>query len=113
VRGRFLHVAQRDTGIQRRGDKCVPERMRSDCLGDPGLPGEPADYPPSAMPVQPPAIGRQEDGSLHALADRQVDCPRGARRERDGNYLSALAGDHQRAVPPLDAQGLDVGVRGF
>ena len=87
--------------------------MRSDCLGDPGLPGEPADYPPSAMPVQPPAISGQEDGSLHAIAGRQVDGPRGARRERDGHYLSALAGDHQRAVPTLDAQGLDVSVRGF
>jgi hypothetical protein len=51
--------------------------MRPDFLGDPGLPGDPADYPPGAMPVQPPPIGRQEDRSFHALADRQVDRPGG------------------------------------
>jgi hypothetical protein len=49
--------------------------------------GEPADDPSGAMAVQPPPIGRQEDGPFHALADRQVDCPGGAWRERDGDDL--------------------------
>jgi hypothetical protein len=48
-----------------------------------------------------------------ALADGQVDRPRGARCERDGDHHAALAGDHQGAVPTLDAQGLDVGAGGF
>ena len=87
------------------------ERMRPDFLGDPGLPGDPADDPPCTMPVQPPPrIGRQEDGSFHALADGQVDRPCGARRERDGDDIPTLAGDH---YPPLNPERLDAGVRSF
>jgi len=48
---RLLHIAQRHPGIQRRGDERVSERVRADFLGDPGLPGGPADDPPGAMPV--------------------------------------------------------------
>jgi hypothetical protein len=33
--------------------------------------------------------------------------------ERDGDDLPALAGDHQRPVPALDAHGHDVGAGGF
>ncbi len=61
------------------------------------------------MPVQPPAIGGQEDRSVAALTDGQVDRPGGAWRERDGDDLAALAGDHQGAVPALDAQALNAG----
>jgi hypothetical protein len=111
VRGGFLHVAQRHPGIEGRGDECVSERMGADFLADPGLPGRPADDPPSAVPVEPPPIGRQEDGALATLADRQVDCPGGAGRERDGDDLPALAGDHQGAMTALDAEPLDIGVR--
>jgi hypothetical protein len=50
---------------------------------------------------------------LAALGDGQVDRPGGARRERDGDHLAALAGDHQGAVPALDAQRLDVAAGGF
>ena len=73
----------------------------------------PAHDPPGAVPIQPTAIGGQEDRSLAALADRQVDRPGGPRRERDGDDLAALAGDHQGAVPALDAQRLDAGAGGF
>ena len=92
VRGGFLHIAQRDPSVQRGGDKRVPQRMRPDRLGDPGAAGHPADHPPSAVPVQPSAISGQEDRSLAALADGQVDRPRGARRERDGDHFAALCG---------------------
>jgi hypothetical protein len=61
VRGGFLNVAQRDTGVQRGGDECVPEGVRSDGLGDIGPPGYPADDPPGALPVEPPAIGSRGD----------------------------------------------------
>ena len=69
----------------------------------------PAHDPPGAVPVQPPPVRCQEDRPLAAFADRQVDRPGGARRERDGDDLAALAGDHQGAVPAFEAQGLDVG----
>jgi hypothetical protein len=84
-----------------------------DFLGDPGPAGDPADDPSGAVPVQPPPIGRQEDGTFTSLADRQVDCPGGARRERDGDDLPALAGDHQGAVPTLNPERLDIGVCSF
>ena len=87
--------------------------MRPDFLGDPGPAGDPADDPPGAMPVQPPPIGRQEDGPFHALADGQVDRPGGARLERDGDNVAALAGDYQGAVPALNPERLDPGVRSF
>jgi hypothetical protein len=68
-----------------------------------------ADDPGSAMTVQPAAVRGQEDWPLAPLADRQVDRPGGAWRERHGDDLAALAGDHQGPVPALDAQCLNVG----
>ena len=68
--------------------------QRPDRLSDPGAAGDPADDPPCAVPVQPAAVRGEEDRSLAALTDSQVDGPRGARRERDGDDLAALARDH-------------------
>jgi hypothetical protein len=87
----------------------VPQRVRPDRFGDPGAPRDPADDPGGAVPVQPAAIGGQEDWSLAAFADGQVERPGGPWCERDGGHLAALAGDDQGAVPAFDAQRLDVG----
>ena len=106
--GGFLHVAQRNPGIQRGRDECVSQRVRGDWLGDPGPAGDPADDPPGAVPVQPPAVPGQEHGTVGALADGQIDRPDGARCQRDGDDLAALAGDGQRPVAALQAQVLDV-----
>jgi hypothetical protein len=106
--GGFLHVAQRDPGIQRGGDERVSQRVRGDWLGDPGAAGGLADDPPGAVPVQPTAVPGEEHGTVGALADRQVDRPGGARCQRDSDDLAALAGDGQRPVAPLQAQVLDV-----
>jgi hypothetical protein len=65
------------------------------------------------VPVQPLPVGADEDRPFHALTDRQVDRPRGPGRERDGDYLAALASDNKSAVSPLDAQILDAGASGF
>src|SRR6266545_2583212 len=73
--------------------------MRPDALGDPGAAGCLADDPGSTMAVQPAAISSQEDRPLAPFADGQVDRPGGAWRERDGDDLAALAGDHQGSVP--------------
>jgi hypothetical protein len=69
VRSGFLHIPQRDPCIQRRGDERVPQRVRPDRLSDPGAAGGPADDPPRTVPVQPAAVGGQEDGSFAALTD--------------------------------------------
>ena len=87
---RLLHVPQRDPGIQRGGDEGVPERVGRDGLADPGATRGAADDPPGAVPVQPPSVRGQEHRPAGAFPDGQVDCPGGARRERDGDDLAAL-----------------------
>ena len=72
-----------------------------------------ADDPPGTVPVQPAPISGQEDGSFGAFADGQVDRPGGARGERDGDDLAALAGDHQGSVAALDAERFDAGAGGL
>ncbi len=91
----------------------VPERVRADRFGDPGAACHPADDPPGAVPVQPPPVGGEEDWPATAFAGGQVDRPGGARCERDGDDLAALAGDGQGSVPALEAQVLDVGAGGL
>jgi hypothetical protein len=80
----------------------VPQRVRPDGLGDPGAAGGLADDPGGTMTVQPPAVRRQEDRPRAPFADGQVNRSRGAWRERDGDDLPALAGDHECPVPALD-----------
>jgi len=87
--------------------------QRPNRLGDPGAVRGPADDPGGPVPVQPTAIGGQEQRPVATLADGQVDRPRRARRERDGDHLATLAGDHQHPVAAFDAEGLDVDSGGF
>ena len=82
-------------------------------FADPGAAGHSPDDPGGAVPVQPLPVRAAEDRPVHALADSQVDCPRGAGRELDGDHLAALASNHQGAVTALDTQGLDVGAGGL
>src|SRR6266571_3849406 len=112
VGGGFLHAAQRNTGIQSRGDEGVSESVGSNRLGDTGAPGVSVHYTRRTVPVQPAAVCRDEDRAFAALTDRKVDRPRGARRQWDGDDLAALAGDDKGPVPSLDTQSLDVGSGG-
>ena len=93
----------------RGGDERVSEGVRGDGFGDPGAARDLADDPSGAVPVQPPPVRGQEHWPADAFADCQVDGSGRARRERDGDYLAALAGDGQCPVPALQAQVLDVG----
>ena len=74
---------------------------------------DPADDPPGTVPVQAVAICGQEDGSFGAFADGQVDHPGSSRCEWDGDYLAALAGNHQGPVAAFDAERFDAGAGGF
>ena len=78
--GRFLHVTKRHPGIEGGGDERMPQGVWPGRLGDPCAAGDPAHDPPGTVPVQPAAMGRQEDRSFGALADGQVDRPRCAVR---------------------------------
>ena len=73
----------------------------------------PAHDPRGAMPVQAVSVAAKEDRALVTLAHRQVDRPRRARGERDGDHLAALAGDGQRPVAAFGAQRLDVRAGGL
>jgi hypothetical protein len=67
--GGLLDVAQRHSGIERCGNKCVPKGVRGDGFGDPGAASDLADEPPRAVPVQPPSVCGHEDRPVGALAD--------------------------------------------
>ncbi len=55
--------------------RLVPLLDDADVPGNPGAAGDTADGPGSAVPVQPPPVAGQEERSLSALADSQVDRP--------------------------------------
>jgi hypothetical protein len=112
MRGGFLDVAERNPGVEGGGDERVPQGVRPDRLGDPGADGHPPDDPSRAVPVQPLPIGTEEDRPFQALADGQVDRPRGAGCQRNGDDLAALARDNKSPMPALDAQVLDAGACG-
>ncbi len=60
------------------------------------------------MPVQPVSGRGQEDRSLAAFADRQVDGPCRPQGERDDGFLAALAHDSQGAVAAVQAEHFNV-----
>jgi hypothetical protein len=51
--GRFLHVSERDAGVEGGGDERVAEGVRADRLVDPGAAGEAARDPPGRVAVRP------------------------------------------------------------
>jgi len=67
VGGSLLNVAQRHAGVLGSGDECVPERVRSDGLGDPGAARDLADDPPGTVPVQPAPVSGEEDRAVAAF----------------------------------------------
>ena len=60
VRGGLLDIPQWHPGVEGGGDERVPQRVRADLLGDPGAPGDPADGPGCAVPVQPSPVRGDE-----------------------------------------------------
>jgi hypothetical protein len=101
--GGFLDVAEWDAGVEGGGTERVPQRVRPGWLGDPGAAGHPADNPGGAVAVEPLSVWGEEERPSHAPADHEIDRPRGAGCQRDGDDLAAFAGDDQSPVPALDA----------
>ena len=100
--GGLLNVPERDACVESGGDEGVPQRVRADVLGDPGAAGHPADDPGGTVPVQPVTVCGNEQRPFGSLAYRQVYRPGGARDERDGDDLAALAGDDQGPVAAMN-----------
>jgi hypothetical protein len=77
------------------GPGCSGDVGGDDVGGVPGEAGDPGpvDDPGGAVPVEASPVRGEEERTVGAFADGRVDCPRGARRERDGHDLAALASD--------------------
>ena len=90
VTGCFLDVAERDAGVEGGGDEGVSQGVRSDSLADAGAAGDASHDPPGGVAVQSPPVGVDEDRSLEAFTDRQVDRSSDTWRRRHGDQLAAL-----------------------
>ena len=99
-----MDISQGDASIERCRDEGVAERVRPDGLADAGAASDPSDNPGRAVPVQPAAIRSQEDRPFAAFTDGQIDRPRRARCQRDGDDLAAFSGDGQRPVAAFGAE---------
>jgi hypothetical protein len=113
VGGGFLDVAKRDARVEGGGDERVAQGVRPDLLGESGAFGDAAEDPSGSVPVKALFGGGEEDGSVAAFADGEVDRPCGTRCEGDDGFLAALAGDGQGPVAALGGQVLDVRAGSF
>ena len=113
VRSRFLDVAKGHARVEGGRDESVAQSMGTDRLVNPGAARHPAHYAPSTVAVHALAIGAQEDGpaSRSPMARSTARAVRGARGH--GYDLATLAQDGERAVAPLEPEGLDVGADSF
>jgi hypothetical protein len=84
----------------------MAQRVRSDALGDPGATGDPAHDPPGGVTAKSRPGGLDEDRTIETVANGQVD---GSWGEWHRGGPSALADHRQRAMPPLQAERVDVG----
>lgn len=89
VAGGLLDVAEGNAGVEGSGDERVTKRVGSHTLGYPGPSGDAAHDPPGGVAIDPSAVGSDEDRPIAALADRQIDGPGGAGRERHGHDLAS------------------------
>jgi hypothetical protein len=98
VAGAVLHVAKADTGVERKRDEAVPERVGADLFRDAGLAGDAAHDVVGGEPVhhlasrgleeRGPLLGRQASGRSPHTSTAQA-----GRRS-----FAALAHDAERAV---------------
>jgi hypothetical protein len=108
-----LDVAEGHSGIETSDDERVAQGMRPDRLVDPGTAGEAPHDPPGGVTVESCAVAAEEDRSLDALTDREVDRPGGTRGQWDRDDLAALAEHGEGAMPALGAECFDVGAESF
>src|SRR5215204_1143480 len=100
-------------GVKRGGDERVAQRVGPHALGYPCPSGDTPDDTTGRVSIDPLAVGSNEDRSLAAFPDHQIDGAGRAGRHRYGHDLATLAQDRERAVPALQAEVLDVDADGF
>jgi hypothetical protein len=107
VAGGFLHIAERNPSVEGGGDERVAEGVGPDALGYP-RPSSDATYDPSGrVTIDPHPIRSNEDRSLAALTDHEIDSPGRPGRQGDGHNLAPLAQNREGAVPALQPEVLD------
>jgi hypothetical protein len=101
VGGRLLNVAEGDSGVQRRGDERVTQRVGPDPLGDPGTTGDTTHDPPGCVSIEALPVSLDEDRTHDPLNDGHLDGPGDTWRQRHGGQLAALAHHGQGAMAAL------------
>jgi len=112
VTGGDLDVSQRDAGVEGGHDERGSQHVGMHAAESGTLPDR-ANPPVSRAPVEALAVTAQQDRTLVALTDGQVDRPGGSGYERHGGGFVALAHDPQRAMAALETEVLDVGGTGL
>src|SRR5204862_7301 len=81
------------------------------------LPVSPAraatDDPSGGVAIESLTVDSNEDGSVAALTEREVEGAGSSGRQWDGDDLPTFGVDGQSAVAPFEAQRFDVGAGGF
>ena len=76
----------------------MTERVWPDPLADSGPASDTAHDPSGSVPIEPVAVGSEEDRAFHPFADGQVDRTADAWGEWHRDQLAALAQHRQGAV---------------
>ena len=109
-----MDVAQDDAGVEGGGDERMAQRVGADLLIDPAPLGESLDDPSRPMPIQAAGpVPVEEDGSLFAFTNTEVDGAGGAGSEGDGDDLATLTPDGEGPMPPLRSEMFDVRAERF
>jgi hypothetical protein len=101
----LLNVTKRDPASRAAVIEGVTQRVRYDPLADSGTASDTAHDPPSSMPVDPFAVGSEEDRAFHTFPDGQVNSAGDAGSEWRRHQLAARAQHRQRAMPALHTEG--------
>ena len=107
-----MHVPQPDPGVQRRGDECVRIVCGPTFLTIPAFRAMRRTIRAAPWRSSRRQSGARKMGPAIRLPTAR-SIARAVRCQRYCDDLAALAGDHQRPVPALDGQGVDIGANGF
>jgi len=91
----------------------MPQGVRADALGDASVTHDAAHDPGGAVAIKARSVAADEDRSLGAFTDDEVDRSSSSRCERDDHGLATLAQHQQGSMPTFEAELFDVGTDRF
>ena len=110
--GSELHVTQRDTGVEGGHDERSTKHVRVD-VSEACSFADRSDPAVRGASIESGTVTSNQDWSVTAFADGQVNGPGGSRDERDYGRFVALADDPQCPVAAVESKIIDVGVACF